>query len=224
MKTTRQLRFAAKQMIVFDGDSLSSRRMAPNLDTWPFLQLMNWDVTWGRVLGQLLFCWRPELALRFRDAAIGGSTCRDMLARMDRTVLPHKPAWVIATVGGNDARIGIPINEFRNTLATYARRLRETSGGTLVFLGGLRPMPACSTERLAQQRVRLKYQTALRQLARTQPNVAYLDVGTGMARKAEVLYVQHPLHTVYSDGGHYNVLGATLIAGEILAGFGVVNV
>ena len=51
------------QCIVFDGDSLTSRRMRPSLDTWPYLRLMNWERTYADRVAEWLFCNRPDLRL-----------------------------------------------------------------------------------------------------------------------------------------------------------------
>jgi hypothetical protein len=50
---------------------------------------------------------------------------------------------------------------------------------------------------------------------------AYCDVGKVLQAKARLLYKQHPAHTVYSDGGHLNAVGSTILAGEVIKALGV---
>lgn len=101
--TSSPLRFAPKQTIVFEGDSLTSRMMGPNREGWPLLYMNNWDKTWADEVARFLFAWRPDLGLKCHQCAIGGSSCRELTERFDRFVLPYKPDWVLMTMGGNDA-------------------------------------------------------------------------------------------------------------------------
>lgn len=213
MKSSCLLR--KKQLIVFDGDSLTNQRAGPCLDTWPLLHLMNWHESWADKLAQLLFCWRPDLDLQFHNAAVSGSTCRDLTARMEQFVVPLRPDWVFITLAGNDASQRIPLDEFRQQMGAYCRRIAETSGGRVLFVGGMRPAAGAAPDRMADQPLRRLYYQALRAVARRHHGV-YLDVGARLASKAAALHRQNPLHTIYSDGSHYNALGALLLAGEVL--------
>jgi len=207
------------QSLVFDGDSLTSRRAPPNLDTWPFLRLMNWHWTWAEFCSELLFCWRPDLNLKFHVAAVGGSNCRDLAERFDRAVLPHKPDWVLLTLGGNDANQGIPLAEFRKTMSGYTRRVKDECGGQVAFVAGFQPCPHCPEEKEKTNAKRQRYYRALKKIARGE-GALYIDVGSALRAKAEMLYRQACCHTVYSDGGHYNSVGNIIIAGEVLRAFG----
>ncbi|MCW8132850.1 MAG: hypothetical protein KIS92_21060, partial [Planctomycetota bacterium] len=89
--------------IVFEGDSLTNRRRNPAMDTWPYLELMNWKRTYADEIARLLFCWRPDLRLNFRNAGVGGSSCREVENRWEKMVRPLKPNWIVMTLGGNDA-------------------------------------------------------------------------------------------------------------------------
>jgi lysophospholipase L1-like esterase len=206
--------------LVFEGDSLTSRRTPPNLDTWPFLRLMNWHWTWAEFASELLFCWRPDLKLQFHISAVGGSNCRDLAARYERTVRPHRPAWVLLTLGANDANQGIPLAEFTRTLARYVRRVKEESGGRVAFIAGFRPCPHCPDEKRGSYAKRRRYYAALRRVARAE-GALYVDAGAALRTKAELLYRQSEWHTVYSDGGHFNAVGNMIIAGEVLRALGV---
>ena len=217
------LRFGRNQMIVCDGDSLTNRRSVGNPDTWPFLRLMNWDKPWPDTMAEMLFCWRPELNLKFFNAASGGSTCRDMAARFEQRVLARKPDWVIASVAGNDARLRVPPADYRSIMTAYARRLTEEAGARVLFFGLSRfgpDWPGGKAGTLARRRA---YYRILAGIASRVKGVHYVDIGPAVASKAAALKRQHELHTIYGDNGHFNALGNLIVAGEILKIFGIVN-
>jgi lysophospholipase L1-like esterase len=213
------LRFAPKQTIVFDGDSLTSRRMGPNRESWPLLTLNNWERTWADDVSRLLFAFRPDLALKFHECAIGGSSCRELAERFDRFVLPYKPDWVMMTMGGNDATREIPLTEFRERMTNYCQRVERECGGRVVFVSGFRPGPDHPNP--DQHRKRYPYTKVLASVAR-EAGHHFLDIGPGFLRQAKLLYRQSTYHHFFSDGGHYNALGNLVLAGEVLRAFGVV--
>lgn len=208
------------QTILFDGDSLTSRRSPKSPGTWPYLRLMNWDSTYADEIEHFLFCVRPDLGLQFRNVGVGGSCCRDVLDRLETHVVPARPDWVIMTLGGNDCRREIPLKEFRAAMTHYARRVAETSGGRLVFVAGFRPGPHYPQAKQARRTRLPRYYRVLREVAQREDGV-YLDVGKGLLARARLLYKQWPGHTVYSDGGHFNAVGNRIIAAEILNGLRV---
>jgi lysophospholipase L1-like esterase len=217
------LRFEKNQKIVFDGDSLTNRRSTGNPDTWPFLRLMNWDKPWPDLMAEMLFCWRPDLNLSFFNAASAGSTCRGLAERFEKSVLARKPDWTIASLAGNDQRVGVPLDEFRETLTTYARRLTKEVGGQVLFFGLSEQGPDCPAEKLKTVEGRRAYYAVLADIAGSVKRVHYVDVGPAVAAKARLLKEQHELHTIYGDGGHFNAVGNLIIAGEILRVFGIVT-
>lgn len=210
------------QMIVFEGDSLTAQRRGTHEDTWPWLRISGNDRSWADVMSELLFAWRPELGLDFRTSAVGGSTVRDVAARYEERVAPLKPAWVFLTLGGNDANHAVPLGEYRETLRGYAGKLAAW-GGQLVIVTGLRPMPNADESTKTSYEQRAPYYAAHLELAAEEESIIALDVGAGMAAKAEALYDQWPGHNVYNDGRHFSHLGAMILAGEVLQACGVVT-
>ena len=209
------------QLILFDGDSLTNRRSAGCQDTWPFLRLMNWDKPWPDTLAELLFCWRPELKLSSFNAASGGSTCRGLAERFEANVLARKPGWVIASLAGNDARVGVPHEEFRETMSTYARRLVEEAGAEVLFLGLSEHGP--NYPKADTQDARQAFYGILRDIAAGGGGVHYADLGPSLAAKAVALREQSEYHTLYAEGAHFNAVGNLVVAGELLRLFGVVT-
>ena len=217
------LQFQPNQMIVFDGDSLSNRRSAGNPDTWPFLRLMNWDKPWPDIMAEMLFCWCPELNLKFFNAASGGSTCRGMAERFEERVLARKPDWTIASVAGNDVRVGIPADEYRDVMTTYARRLTEEVGGQVLYFGLSECGPDYPERKVQSMDGRKTMYAVLEEIAAGMDGVHYVDIGPSVAAKAKVLKTQSELHTIYGDGGHFNAVGNMIVAGEILRVFGIIR-
>ena len=212
--------FEKGQKIIVDGDSTSNRRSVKSPDTWPFLRLMNWDKIWPDLMAELLFCWRAELALSFFNAASGGSTCRGLAERLETNVLARKPQWVIATVAGNDAHLAIPVEEYRSTMTTYAKRITEEAGAKVLFFGISEHGPDYPKEETLP--ARRAYYNVLAGIATEIKGVHYADIGPRMAAKARHLREQYEGHTIYGDAGHFNAVGHMIVAGEILRVFGVV--
>jgi len=214
-------RFGKDQLVLFDGDSMTNRRSVKNPDTWPYLRLMNWDKPWPDLMAEMLFCWRPELHLSFFNAASGGSSCRGLAQRLETTVLARKPQWVIASVAGNDVRIGVPADEFRSTMTTYAKRITGEAGGQVLFFGLSEHGPDYpKTESMDGRR---KLYDILCDIAASTAGVHYADIGPRLAAKARILRQQCELHTIYGDNGHFNAVGHLMVAGEILRVYGIVN-
>jgi len=56
------------------------------------------------------------------NAGVSGDATDDMLARIDRDVLPHSPSLVIVTAGGNDVK-KFTVDEYTDRLAEIVRRI-----------------------------------------------------------------------------------------------------
>ena len=208
-----------EDLMLFDGDSLTSRRRGGSMDTWPYLRMMNWHQTWADEVERLLFALRPELDLRFRNAAISGSASIDLLEKFDHAVRPYSPDWVILTCGGNDLNRGIDLDDFRRNLSEYSRAVTEECDGRMAFLACWVPCPGAPEHKAEAYPRRAEYYGVLRELAEEFDGL-YIDACPAMEEKAELLYEQSEAHTVYSDGGHFNELGNLIIAGEVLKAFG----
>ena len=211
----------AGQTIAFEGDSLTYLRSRPALDQWPWLRITNNHRSWADIVSEWLFVWCPHLNLKFRNCAVGGSTCRDLHARLNDTVMPIKPDWLFLTLGSNDCHHEIPLDEFRNTLMEYAQAVNQW-GGKMVFLLLDPPCPGASERRIQSSLARKPYYSILQELQNNENlPVDCLDVGNQILPKAKQLFEQYEGHLVYSDGTHYSHLGAMLIAGEVLRQFGM---
>jgi hypothetical protein len=208
------------QLIICDGDSMTNRRSVGSPDTWPFLRLMNWDKPWPDYVAEILFCWRPELDLKFFNAASGGATCRTLAEKFEGSVLRRKPDWVICSVAGNDLRLRVPLAEYRERMTSYAGQL--TGAGCRVLFYGLSEHGPDYPKGGTMKGRRALY-AVLKSIAGSLKGVHYVDLGSSVAAKAHALKKQHELHTIYGDAGHFNAVGNLILAGEILRVFGVVR-
>lgn len=208
------------QTILFEGDSLTSRRVRPALDTWPFARLLNWDRTYADEVAGWLFCNRPDLNLQFRNNAVSGSNIRDLLGRFDAIVPVVKPAWIILTIGNNDPHQTISLEEFAAGFEQYCRRAREASGARAMFLGGRRPAPLNTPAAAEQFAKSVPYHDRARAILAAHEGV-FVDIGTPLTEKLGQLQRQHPLHTIYSDGSHLNAVGSLIVTTQVLAALGV---
>jgi lysophospholipase L1-like esterase len=197
--------------IVFEGDSQTNRRTPPSLDTWPYLELMNWRRTWADEFSRLVFCWRPELRLKLHNAAVGGSNVNGLLERIERMVEPHEPDLLLVTIGNNDPFQNVPLDEFTDKLRGYVRRLARR-GCRVGFLGNYP----------GEAKVQRKkpYQAAIRRIAVAE-GCGFLDVGRPLVATLREIQRQWDGHTIYSDGTHLNAVGATVVAGAVLGWLGL---
>lgn len=216
------MQFQRDQTIVFEGDSLTALRKGGTLDQWPWLRISNNHRSWADTFSELLFAWYPEWRLNFRTAAVAGSTCRGVMARLEEIVAPLRPDWVFLTLGSNDAVQQIPLAEFEGSLSRYAVRLAEW-GGQLVILYNFKAGPNAGEAAFRKEPLREPYYAIEVQLAETHPNVHLLDVGTPLLEKAKAHYEKFPGHSIYSDATHFSNLGGMIIAGEVLKAFGIVR-
>lgn len=208
-------------VIAFDGDSLTARRLGPSLNTWPYLRLSNWERQYPEMVDEWLFCNRPDLAITCRTAAIGGSTCKAMLDRFDAMVAPHKPSLVIFTIGTNDHSQGVPESTFLTQLTDYCGRVKAL-GARLIYISGMKACPNLDPESARQLDARQAYYRAAMATVRSLGEEV-LDIGDTLKTKAESLVRLYPGHTVYSDGSHLNAIGNQIIATLVLEQLGVLS-
>jgi len=78
-----------------------------------------------------------EIPPRCLNVAVCGNRACDMLARLDRDVLPYKPEFMTLSAGVNDANNGVTPEAFERDVTTILNRMR--AAGTQVIL--LTPTP-----------------------------------------------------------------------------------
>ncbi len=66
---------------------------------------------------------RTDLGCTVINAGFPGDTTADLLARLDKDVLSHRPTAVLLCVGGNDYLTGVPRAEFARNLESIVSRI-----------------------------------------------------------------------------------------------------
>lgn len=202
--------------ILFEGDSLTDR----NKTRWPFLRMMNWDLSWADEVEEAVFCWRPEADVNFRNNAVGGSSIDNLISRLDM-LKEYAPDLVMFTLGTNDPNFDISVEEFAEKMTSYLSEVNGI-GAKVVLMGGFRLCPNYDEPTGEAFTKSAPYFAKMKELAEATGNI-YLDVGEELYNASTALYEKCPLHTIYSDGVHFNQVGAKIIAGAALKLLGVLN-
>lgn len=121
------------------------------------------------------------LAADFPDATVlnrgfGGSQVRDAIWYADEVALRYRPRQIVLYAGDNDIAEGRSAAQVLADTQAFVTRIRTTQPGTPIALLGIKPSPS-RAHLLGVQR---DANTALRDWAATQRNVAYIDVFTPM--------------------------------------------
>ena len=210
---------APQSTLVFEGDSMTRRSTGPSLDTWAFLRMNNWHHSYSEIVEEWLLANLPELRIKVRHAAVGGSTMEGMLARYEAQVKPCRPSCVVFSIGGNDCSCEVPLDKFEAQLRAYIAQAVADSGTRFLYAGGFPAMPglgAIETEKIARSQ---PYFEIARRVVRESDGITD-DMGAAMKEKADVLYELSSHHTFYSDGAHLNALGNHVLAGLALRQLG----
>ena len=108
--------------VVIFGDSVSTGAMFSGNDYE--------NVYWNR-LRRKLNAFRDYIPVNMINSAIGGTTAKRSLERLDRQVLKHEPDLVIVCFGLND--VNKPIEEYLSSLRVIFERCKET-GCEVIFM------------------------------------------------------------------------------------------
>lgn len=84
----------------------------------------------------LLVGWVKAEEVRVVNAGIGGNSTRNLLKRVDKDVLAHKPEVVVMMVGTNDALNSgnsVPLEEYRENLESLVKQVKGL-GAKVVLL------------------------------------------------------------------------------------------
>ncbi len=211
-------------LVLFEGDSITSRKMKPAYDDWPYLRLMYWDRTYADVVQEWLFCNRPDLHLKFRNSAVGGSAMSDVASRYEATVAALRPSWIILTTGHNDSAREVPLDVFAKQVEEYAFRAKALCHARVMIVGGLAPCPIPEIHKPSAHHLRSPEYYRVARAAVEKHGGAYVDVGQQLFAKAGELYRECDLHTIYSDGGHLNEVGNQIVATEVLVALGAMEI
>ena len=109
--------FSTSDVIVCFGDSLTyGTGASPGLD---------YPSRLGEMLGQEVI-----------NAGVPGDTTASALDRLEEDVLSESPGLVLITLGGNDLKNGVPVNDALRNLITIVETIQEHNARVIV--GGLK--------------------------------------------------------------------------------------
>jgi lysophospholipase L1-like esterase len=119
----------------------------------------------------------PGLAVLNRG--FGGSEMRDVLHYAERVVLPYRPRTIVLYEGDNDLASGRTPDEVHDAFRRFAALVRDRLPGTRLVYLAIKPSPA-RAPLLARVRAT---NARLREDARRDPSITYVDVFTPMLRR-----------------------------------------
>lgn len=174
------------------------------------------------LMAALIAARYPDRAIRVVNAGIGGNKAPDMLARLERDVLAHRPDWVTVNVGINDvwhgledSVLGVPLALYEPTVEQIVTRLQAAGAqvvlATPTVIG--EDIGAAPNQQLAQ------YVSALEQIAgrrgvRVAPTHADFLLTLRAGQAAD------PDFRMTTDGVHLNAVGNARMALTILETLG----
>ena len=170
------------------------------------------------MLAALIAASYPDRNIRVVNAGIGGNKIADMLARLERDVLAHKPAWVSVNVGINDVWHGLDNKGNGTTLADYSSGLDTllnqivASGAKIVLL------PPTVIEENLQSRGNLllqDYRKAMRDLGAAK-NLLIAPTDTDMDAALQSANPTGKGTTLTTDGVHLAPAGDSVMACAVL--------
>jgi len=204
-KRTVSLLEAGKAVrIVTFGDSITAG----------FAVRKGFDSFWLRMLKEKY----PQAQITLKNEGVCGDTSFDGLARLDWSVIAHRPDLVTVNFGINDMYMGIRLGEFKSNLIEIVERIIEGSGsgsgsepGTEILLLSSEPLTTPRFDRIV-----LSYYQLLEEVAE-EMGVGFVDVyGAWMRRVSEGV----PLESLILPGlDHPNESGYRIIAEELMRHF-----
>lgn len=148
------------------------------------------------------FAERPVL-----NRGFGGSRLPDATYYAEQLVAPYRPRAIVLYAGDNDLAEGCTPKQVRAAFAAFVQRARELDPGVPIAFIAIKP----SVARQALLPQIRRANTLVRQYARTQQNVTYLDVFTPMLGRDG-----RPQPTWFGpDGLHMNRRGYALWTGLV---------
>jgi acyl-CoA thioesterase-1 len=183
------------------------------------------DQGYCAMLAVLIAAAYPERRIRVVNAGIGGNKVPDMLARLDRDVLAHRPDWVTVNVGINDVwhglsgwgSGGVGLADYRAGLEKLVDRLLGSRTWVVLV-----PPTVIGEDPQSEGNRRLTvYRAAMREIAAARNLlVAPCDIYIDTALAAGAAQGGEPGKTLTTDGVHLRGPGDVLVAAAILKTLG----
>lgn len=178
------------------------------------------------MIAALIAASYPDRNIRVINAGIGGHKITDLLARLDRDVLSHKPDWVTVSIGINDVwhglgdggQSGVSLSVYRDGLAELVDKI-SAAGAKVVLL----PPTVIGENRESDgNRKLIDYRAAVHAIADSCGiPVAPTDTDLDTALAASLPIVGgEPGKTLTSDGVHLRPAGDAVVAVAVLKTLG----
>ncbi|HQH70722.1 MAG TPA: SGNH/GDSL hydrolase family protein [bacterium] len=167
-----------------------------------------------------LFCDINGYEVQVINAGISGHKSNDMLARLQKDVLDHKPAWVSVCCGVNDVwhqflpnHTGVPLEDYQKNMTELVDRCLQAGAKVLL----LTATPIFEKLDSPENQKLRAYNEFLRRLA-SERNLVLCDLNKIM----EEWYKQkrNDENLLTTDGVHMNPRGNRVMASEIIRALG----
>ncbi len=177
-------------------------------------------VGYAGMLAAVIAATYPERNIRVVNAGIGGNKIHDLLARVDRDVLAHKPDWVTVSIGVNDVwhglggtGNGVALDDYRAGVAELLDRITG-AGARVVLL----PPTVIGEDPQSEGNVLLtSYRAAIREIGTERGLlIAPTDTDMDAALAAKVATYGEPGQTLTTDGVHLRGPGDAVLAVAVL--------
>jgi lysophospholipase L1-like esterase len=193
------------------------------------------------VMRHLITAAYPERNIRVVNAGVSGHKAPDMLARLERDVIAHRPNWVTINVGINDVwhgfrdfangvdypqgdgPDGVPLDVYEPTVARMVDSLREATDAQIVLLpptviGEDVDNPA----NVANAKIE-GYVAAMRRVAESR-NTLLAPTHEDFVQAIRAGKSVNPEFRLTTDGVHMNAVGNHVMALSVLytLGFGTI--
>lgn len=172
------------------------------------------------LLSSLITAAYPERAISVINAGVSGNKVGDMVARLERDVLAHRPDWVTLSVGINDVWHGMvpewgpgtPLSQFGAGVGMIVDRL-ASQGARVVLL----PPTVIGEDPQSEGNRRLgPYRAAMREIAENyRCLIAPTDIDFDIALAAGT-FAAGPEFSLTTDGVHLRPAGDAVVALAVL--------
>ena len=150
-------------------------------------------------------------------AGYSGNTSRDMLGRLENSVLSRKPTWMTLSAGVNDVmHTAVDLEEYKANVTAILDRCRQAGVKVLILTATQINLPVTNP-----QNVKLAgYNAWLRETAKAR-NLPLADLNAAMATEQAVYEKAKAERSLTVDGVHVNIYGNMVMARGVLTAFGL---
>jgi lysophospholipase L1-like esterase len=157
-------------------------------------------------------------------AGVSGNTSKDMVARIDRDVLRHKPSWMLLSCGVNDIwhgaenpATGVELPKYK---ANMTRMIDKAQAAGIKV--GIMSITVCTEDPKDPRNLKVKHYTDFLRQTAIEKKCLWIDVGNAVRDEIakRVAEGQKQGQLLTEDGVHMNAIGNKVMAETILYTFG----